>query len=479
MEGHGWNVKSVTFSPDGQFIGSVGYGQVGSISATQSSLLLWNLENGSIEKSLTGHEQFIYKIIISGDGKYLAGGTIDKNVLLWKIPGGSIFGRLTGHSDAVTSVATSSDGSILASGGVDNTVRLWNLPDGKLIHILQGHKNRIAAMSFSPDGEMVVTGSMDGSVIVWDVNEGKILQSMTGHSGQIRTFNLSPDGKMLAYVHPSTNWGPEAYILDTENLSIVRTLEVENNENIAQVLFSPDSQFLAARYMNGIHVFQLKDWHPISTFRSTDIYDMDFSPDGEYLAYAQEFSVRKLRVSDGEITGQMDKGNFRFGFDDIDYSPDGRTIAAITAATIVTWNQEDGTVINTLDGCAWLFIKFSPDGKEIITASPERCPDPDKQPQKVLLWNFKPGYISWSEEREAVGFRTEFGKEGIAFSPISPIVAVADIYGDINLHDTKYGRILHTLSGHKSRINVLNFSSDGKILISGSADGTIRFWGLP
>ena len=38
------------------------------------------------------------------------------------------------------------------------------------------------------------------------------------------------------------------------------------------------------------------------------------------------------------------------------------------------------------------------------------------------------------------------------------------------------GKIVHTLEGHSDRVSQVMFSRDGQTLISGSWDGTIKFW---
>ena len=46
----------------------------------------------------------------------------------------------------------------------------------------------------------------------------------------------------------------------------------------------------------------------------------------------------------------------------------------------------------------------------------------------------------------------------------------------IRLWDTEIGMEHVVLSGHVGEVNALTFSADGKTLISGSIDGTILLW---
>ena len=55
-------------------------------------------------------------------------------------------------------------------------------------------------------------------------------------------------------------------------------------------------------------------------------------------------------------------------------------------------------------------------------------------------------------------------------------IAVGSWSGDIIILDAITGSQMAVLSGHTSRVNCLTFSSDGKSLVSGSEDATVKLW---
>ena len=67
----------------------------------------------------------------------------DKQVHVFKASGSSIR-KLQGHDDWIYSLAISRDGKTIASGSWDGDVRLWNLADGKPL------RNFIAAPGLKP-----------------------------------------------------------------------------------------------------------------------------------------------------------------------------------------------------------------------------------------------------------------------------------------------------------------------------------------
>ena len=65
--------------------------------------------------------------------------------------------RMT-HDDPVYSVAFSPDGKYVVSGSDDNTARVWEASTGKEIARMT-HDDYVYSVAFSPDGKYVVSGS--------------------------------------------------------------------------------------------------------------------------------------------------------------------------------------------------------------------------------------------------------------------------------------------------------------------------------
>ena len=104
-------IRSVCFSPDGQFLAT---------GAEDYKIRIWNLSSRSIKQVLTGHEQDIYSLDFSADGRMLVSGSGDKTVRVWDFATGNCLFKLSteesgGKDTGITSVSTSSDGRFIAA----------------------------------------------------------------------------------------------------------------------------------------------------------------------------------------------------------------------------------------------------------------------------------------------------------------------------------------------------------------------------
>jgi WD40 repeat protein/serine/threonine protein kinase len=116
------------------------------------------------------------RVAFSPDNRCLATGGTEHAVQIWDIAKAEQEPKtLRGHTGDVFAVAFSPDGRWLASAGEDTTVRLWDATSGEPQHKLRGHTGWVNSLAFSHDSQRLVSGSRDHTVKVWDLNrqEGK------------------------------------------------------------------------------------------------------------------------------------------------------------------------------------------------------------------------------------------------------------------------------------------------------------------
>jgi WD40 repeat protein/ABC-type transport system substrate-binding protein len=106
---------------------------------------------------------------------------------------------------------------------------------------------------------------------------------------------------------------------------------------------------------------------------------------------------------------------------------------------------------------------FSPDGKEVLTASEDGT---------ARVWNFTTG-----QTRLLLKGPNPADSNTLAiYSPDGQTILTAYGSGGVRLWQAQSGRELFALNGHTGRINSTVFSADGRYIVTGSQDGTARLW---
>ena len=161
LRGHANCAISVSFSPDGSHLASVGL--------INGTVYLWDVATGTLRNTFIAQTDYVLTASLSPDSKILAAADEDGIVYLWDVATGTLHNTLTEHSDYILSTSFSPDGSLLAAGGADDRVYLWDVATGTLHNTLIGHNGDIYNVSFSPDSSILASRSADGTVFLWEI----------------------------------------------------------------------------------------------------------------------------------------------------------------------------------------------------------------------------------------------------------------------------------------------------------------------
>ena len=193
---------------------------------------------------------------------------------------------------------------------------------------------------------------------------------------------------------------------------------------------------------------RIRDWRNWANRTTMQVgINLTFSPDGKYLACASEEKIDLLSTLNGQsvlefldemipideinVVDVMDTFFTETWFTAVAISPDDRLLVGVGHNKIRIWHRETGEQLHS-------------------------CPK-------------KINPIWW--------FFDHLCLDAVAFSPDGQILAIND-ENNINFWNPETGQRLHQLSGHTELVTSLAFSPDGKILVSGSYDRTIRLWNV-
>src|SRR4051812_45616393 len=83
--------------------------------------------------------------------------------------------------------------------------------------------------------------------------------------------------------------------------------------------------------------------------------------------------------------------------------------------------------------------------------------------------------MTGAERAEVMVRMTSGPNHGIAFSPDGALLAVCSAHR-VEIIDARGGQVLRLIRGHEAMVADVAFSPDGRVIVTGSYDGTARTW---
>jgi WD40 repeat protein len=294
-------------------------------------------EKWHLVDTLTSHNESVYSVSFSPDGRMLASASHDQTIKLWHVDSRKEFRTLTGHL-WVYDVAFNHDGKLLASANGDHTVKLWDVHSFLELQTLEAHTGNVAAVVFVPNTQMVISGSWDYTIKIWNTKTGNRIRTLQGHTSLVNCLAVSPDGQMLA----SGSHDQQIRLWSLKTGQEIMTL-VGHDSSVNTIAFSPNGEILAsASDDRTIKMWNIKTGQVIHSFGSflSAINSVCFSPDGKFLASAGDDKTIKIWAMDSGETIQTLTGHSDSVYH-IAFSPDGQTLASSSSDnTIRLWEHQ-------------------------------------------------------------------------------------------------------------------------------------------
>lgn len=401
--GEDGEIRSVAFSPDSKIIATGG-----------SEIVLWDAVTGAEIKRLTGHEEVVYSIVFSHDGKsfFTATGRILTDIGIigerrysvrqWDIASGT----QTKEFEGLGAVAVSPDDKIIVTAGAGENyagAQIWNLDTGKKLRYIPGNtteqedtstgkkeideEGQVTSAVFSPDGDAVLliydtianSGTMGGvfgarSMRLVDITDGQIVREFTGNkNGVVRTL-VSSDGKFILA-------GEEIWNTELGSLAGLEGYEsdyVDGNFEEGPKAFSPDGRFFAHGYEEKTVIWNLST-NKILQELDTGCHSVSISHDNRsLLCDNNNTSLWDLRT--GKLKWQRPLGmplaNGEFYRRDQDatlcrFMAGDSLVASIDGGKVELVDTTTGKTRGRIDYQSEAFLFTSPDGRYIVTSDGE------------------------------------------------------------------------------------------------------------
>jgi WD40 repeat protein len=265
---------------------------------------------------------------------------------------------------------------------------------------------------------------------------------LEGHTDRVRGLAYSPDGRLLA------SCGNDTSIVLWDAAAGKELTRFHGPRRIVyRVAFSPDGETLASAGADkNVRLWNVRDGGQTATLGRHDsvVVDASFSADGQWLVAAAGNRTgvpTSARQPNGEVALWRVNRGYRFASVGVDYTG--------------VWSAA-----------------FSPDRKSIVVGTGHKA---------LFLWRKERWWadrLRWPEDflgETPTSINLRANAWGLAYSPDGDTLA-ATAGWSIKLLDARRGYRARPLKGHRNTVSAIAYAPDGRRIVSGSYDRTVRVW---
>ncbi|MBS0265849.1 MAG: protein kinase [Planctomycetes bacterium] len=438
---------------------------------------IYSAESGQQLRTLEGHGASVQGLALADD-QTLISFSDDHTARAWHLETHSETMRVTSDT-AIFSVALALSQSLLVTGNDGGDLETWSVPDGQRLSRVQ-HLDSVHSLALHPNGQLLAAGDHSGGIRLWRIQAGGKLEAdakqvWQGHQSTVYSLLWSPDGSRLFSAGKDgqvISW-PQVHVDDDHQSRI-------SIDSASEFCLIPKSTSLITAG-SGPHALVRWDWlsgKAEGRFADSAEYQhVAISPDGRHAAAVwsnRVLSVMSLDVLFGPLPRSA-------GWMPLDWHPGGYVGApkfSPDSQSIAVPFQPDGTDGDPTAKYVWLHgpPNFSRAEKILLPGARHSSFSPDGRRLALMT---ELGLVLWDLDQQQPVWTSNQHRGSVQFSPDGKFLVTGGADRLVVVWNVDTSHIRYRLPGHLTPITALAIAPDCRTLATSSRDGVIKLWHLP
>ncbi|KAK9480728.1 WD40-repeat-containing domain protein [Lipomyces japonicus] len=466
------------------------------------SVITWDVKTG---ERLSKWNEVDIKAEVTALAKYqdelFAAGYSDGTIRVWDGTTGEVVISFNGHKTAVSVLRFDGSGTRLASGSRDTSVIVWDLITEVGLYRLRGHKEQITGLEFVATNndmtedpqvsEWLISTSKDGFIKLWDLSSQHCIETHVAHKGECWALTIHNSQNVIMTAGGEAEikvWRVSLDNGDGERLQPQGVLIRQSKDRAATVAFHPVAPFFACHGTDrSVEVWRIRNDNEIKRSvnrkrrRRREKFQAGTNEQDEatidlQLADIREDDVNEIYVPFTIVRTSAKVRSIDWAFTSPEFAKRDslQVLVSLASNSLELYSITVPDQVKKSAPAPEYNLQYAIDipghrsDVRTLALSSDDTMLASASNGNLKVWNvkttncirtFECGYALCS-----------------AFLPGDSILVVGTKSGQIEMFDVASSSLLDTIDAHDGAVWSLQVSHDGKTMVTGSADKSVKFW---